>query len=665
MAIAIGILVASGQIRASGGPWAVLGELSLGGQVLPVPGMLPMVSTLATQGHRRVAVPAGNAPEARMVADVEVVGVEGLDDVARLVAGPRGRTADAARRRPAHQVSGSAMGADDAARGRASGTLSGPGLAAADMADVRGQPMARWALEVALAGGHDLLLVGSPGAGKTLLARTVPSLLPPLDDDEAQEVAVIRSVAGLRPDPTERRGAALPCAAPHEVSSSTRIRYDGDMAAPVAYLRRSSSSTNHGAGRISYAVQEASVLDMAQRHGDPQPELIVEWGVSGASATGSMGGTGRGGRRTAYHQLRQRIADGDVSALYAYSLSRLARSTRDLLDLAETCATAGVPVRLAKEGVLDFATPHGRLYLTVLAAVATFEAEVSAERGKDRTAAARDRGAWVGRPPFGFRHAPDGTLTRYDPEAVVVDMVTALYLEQGRNARATIRVLNDKGIPSPTGGTWGDATIRRLIGRDGGHVTSGDRDRTRQGSRIAHSAAFSRLLVCAECGHYLTSTGKRYTTAAGEPRHWRGYTCQGARLTDAHSRPAAISEAAVLTWATGEVARLRVPADQLQLAADASRERAELDARRERVADMVEAGTISRQEAEPRFARIAADMAVLESRASVVDIPQVDWAWPPARLGPVLGAIFDHVTVDLPAGTFKATWQVPEWRAGH
>ena len=64
VAIAIGILVASGQIKASGGPWAVVGELSLGGQVMPVPGMLPMASTLARQGHRRIAVPHGNAAEA-------------------------------------------------------------------------------------------------------------------------------------------------------------------------------------------------------------------------------------------------------------------------------------------------------------------------------------------------------------------------------------------------------------------------------------------------------------------------------------------------------------------------------------------------------------------------------------------------------------------------
>lgn len=77
--------------------------------------------------------------------------------------------------------------------------------------------MARWALEVALAGGHDLLLLGSPGAGKTLLARTIPSLLPPLDDREAQEVAVIRSVAGMRSDPAERH--VRPFRAPHHTTS--------------------------------------------------------------------------------------------------------------------------------------------------------------------------------------------------------------------------------------------------------------------------------------------------------------------------------------------------------------------------------------------------------------------------------------------------------------
>ena len=229
VAIAIGILVASGQIRASGGPWAVVGELSLGGQVMPVPGMLPMASTLARQGHRRIAVPNGNADEARMVEGLEVVGVDGLDDVARLVAGPRGRVADAARRRPALRISGPG---DDDGRARPGSEVerSGSGLAAPDLADVRGQLTARWALEVALAGGHDLLLVGSPGAGKTMLARTVPGLLPPLDDREAQEVAIIRSVAGIRPEAAERR--MRPFRAPHHTTSYAAMVGGGPLLQP-------------------------------------------------------------------------------------------------------------------------------------------------------------------------------------------------------------------------------------------------------------------------------------------------------------------------------------------------------------------------------------------------------------------------------------------------
>ncbi len=164
-----------------------------------------------------------------MVEGVELVGADGLDDVARLVAGPRGRTAGAARRRPSTQVSGPGD-ARDAAVGHTASSALEPGLPPADLSDVRGQAMARWALEVALAGGHDLLLVGSPGAGKTLLARTVPGLLPPLDDREAQEVAVIRSVAGLRPDPAERR--VRPFRSPHHTTSYAAMVGGGPLLQP-------------------------------------------------------------------------------------------------------------------------------------------------------------------------------------------------------------------------------------------------------------------------------------------------------------------------------------------------------------------------------------------------------------------------------------------------
>ena len=238
LAIAVGVLVASGQIRASGGDWALLGELSLGGAVLPVPGVLPMVATLGRAGYRRVVVPAANVAEAALVEGVEVVGVEGLDDAARLVAGPLGRTAGAARRRAPLRISGDgerAAGPAGATAAARRDVAVGPtpewsSLPPADLAEVRGQVAARWALEVAIAGGHDLLLVGPPGAGKTLLARTVPGLLPPLGDEEAQEVAVIQSVAGILPDVSLRR--VRPFWSPHHTASYAAMVGGGPQLRP-------------------------------------------------------------------------------------------------------------------------------------------------------------------------------------------------------------------------------------------------------------------------------------------------------------------------------------------------------------------------------------------------------------------------------------------------
>ncbi len=227
LAIAVGILVASGQIRRGGGAWALLGELSLSGTVEPVAGVLPMVATLARQGYRRVIVPAANQSEARLVAGVEAIGVTGLDDAARLVAGPRGRTAGRATRRPALELSGP-RGAD--APGPGSGATLAGRREEVDLADIHGQHLARWALEVAVAGGHNMLMVGPPGAGKTLLARAIPGLLPPLDDEEALEVTVIESVAGLLRDGALRR--ARPFRAPHHTSSYAALVGGGQALVP-------------------------------------------------------------------------------------------------------------------------------------------------------------------------------------------------------------------------------------------------------------------------------------------------------------------------------------------------------------------------------------------------------------------------------------------------
>jgi magnesium chelatase family protein len=211
VAIAIGILLAAGELRASGGAWALLGELSLDGGIMPVPGVLPMAATLHEAGHRRICVPLANVEEARLVLGIEVVGAAGLDDVARLVAGPRGRKAAAARRRtPVLVAGGDGPLIVPTERHPAAGEVT-------ELADVRGQEHARWALEVAITGRHNLLLIGSPGAGKTMLARATPGLLPPLTEPEAREVAVIRSVAGL--DTTASARLARPFLSPHHTTS--------------------------------------------------------------------------------------------------------------------------------------------------------------------------------------------------------------------------------------------------------------------------------------------------------------------------------------------------------------------------------------------------------------------------------------------------------------
>jgi len=260
------------------------------------------------------------------------------------------------------------------------------------------------------------------------------------------------------------------------------------MSTPVAYLRRSSANTSNGAGRISYAVQEASVLELARRHGDTEPEILTEWGRSGADRARKYSGTGRGGKRGAYLALRERITAGSVSTLYAYSLSRLARSTRELLDLAEACAESGTAIRVTKEGTLDFTTPSGRLYLTVLSGVATFEAETSRDRAMDRVANARETGRYLGAPPTGWTLA-DGALVHGDRRAV--DAVLAAFAQTGTYRQAARR-LNEAGdVKPPKAESWSAQVVRTIVSRETGARTAP----ARRGSRTHPTNPLARLLL--------------------------------------------------------------------------------------------------------------------------------------------------------------------------
>lgn len=209
--ISVGILAASEQVSADLlGDYLFLGEVSLDGSLRPVAGVLPIAAAAQKMGIAGLVLAADNAQEAAVVEDLAVYGCKHLSEVVDFLNNP-------GRYKPV-QIDSTTQ----------TTTVSYPG---ADLHDVKGQAHGRRALEIAAAGGHNLIFVGPPGSGKTMLARRLPGILPPLSFAESLEVTRIHSVAGL----LKNRGSLVrdrPFRSPHHSASGPSLVGGGSFPRP-------------------------------------------------------------------------------------------------------------------------------------------------------------------------------------------------------------------------------------------------------------------------------------------------------------------------------------------------------------------------------------------------------------------------------------------------
>ncbi len=397
-----------------------------------------------------------------------------------------------------------------------------------------------------------------------------------------------------------------------------------------AYLRKSvvHDLDNPGA---SPAFQEEAVRRLAGSNGDADGLVILsDWDKSGRLGAD---------KRPGYRALLDAIESSSATAVYSYSLSRLARSVSELSRLMADCADRGIPVRLDADKI-DTSTASGMLTAHVLAAVAQFEADVASERVRAAIAVKVANGERVGSVPF-----------YGDADTDDVAAVLAAFREAGSYSGAA-RLLNERGVKPRNGKRgWWPSSVNVVINRLEPSATVLGRSR---GVRAGGSDfMLARLLRCPTCGTQLTGTRDR------DGRRVR-YSC---RLGSVQPHPrVSITEHLILPAIRAEVGHLRAP-EAVEAVQDDARQRPALEARRARILDMYETGDIDKPEKARRLAEIADGLSRLDSRRTMMAVPKVEWTWQPKTLNGVLRALFDRIELD-PA-TFQPVafgWTIREWR---
>jgi DNA invertase Pin-like site-specific DNA recombinase len=398
-----------------------------------------------------------------------------------------------------------------------------------------------------------------------------------------------------------------------------------------AYLRK--SSVRDPAREVSHEIQERAVRELAARYGDDNGALVL---LSDWDKSGRLGAD----KRPGYRALLEAIDAGRATALYSYSLSRLARSVPELSRLVALCNAKDIPVRLYADHV-DTATASGRLLTHVLASVAEFEADVASERVRAAIAAKVARGESI------------GTVHRYgEREGEDAEAVLAAFREAGSYSGAA-RLLNARGIkPRGSKRGWWPSAVAPIVRRLDPSLPVPERVQGAKAGGV--SFVLAHLLRCPSCGTKLTGLRDR------GGRRVR-YVCRLGSVTP-HPRMS-ITEGHILPAVQAEVAHLHTP----ELVEQVERDKAAaiaLEARRARILDMYERGDIDRAEYMKRLAAVTEELAALDAKRVVLAVPAIDWTWPPKQLNGVLCALFEEIALD--PNTFQPArymWRVPEWRA--
>jgi DNA invertase Pin-like site-specific DNA recombinase len=425
------------------------------------------------------------------------------------------------------------------------------------------------------------------------------------------------------------------------------------------YIRK--SVVHDPARMLSPETQEAAIRGLAERHGDDDVVILSDLDVSGKKDRT---------RRPGWDELLRAVEDGDASAVYAYSLSRFARSVSQLAAFFDLCEQKRVAVRIERDHI-DTSTATGKLVGNVLASLAQFESDVASERVRDAFATKRvNDPSWrrPGNPTY-------GDLDGEDPGVVV-----AAFREAGSFDGAA-RLLNERGVPSRLrGAVWHGSVVSAIVRR---HAPNEVSPSTSRGAKAGtRSFRLARLLACGTCGARLTGSMDGRTSTVR-------YYCHRAKVTP-HPRKW-VTESTIIGGIVAEVEHITPDAwmnKRRTKKGSAADEAAlgELDAKRRRYLEMYGEGLVDKPTRDAKLAEIANAEAKLSSvrwvsqwtvPPLIADVVDEDGtvvpAGQPADVNAFLRRLFDRVTVDMsePARRGKSSWvpslafawRNPDWRS--